>query len=271
MRKSIIIALTIVLVTAAFKTADVLQQLKLSRQEAEGFVEKTVEYGHLSYPSSARFLPVESRLEVTRDIIEFARVYTNSAAFKAVYAQWWKEQEPPKPLTVDERLKRAEKEDGRVGEQGNEAVNNLREQIKQTTDPQMKKSLQEALDAYLETQQQMQTPEMKQMMTNAAVMQKKQFEEDYKTENEKYKILYEQWQAKKDSKVIIRQLLKNYLATVKTVDFNAATMQNSYGKKVFVNPEYQAKPADWKLCFRAGKQVNEAARPLVEQWLHELE
>jgi hypothetical protein len=36
---------------------------------------------------------------------------------------------------------------------------------------------------------------------------------------------------------------------------------------VFVNPEYERKPSDWKFIFRSGKESSDAARVVATQWL----
>jgi hypothetical protein len=53
------------------------------------------------------------------------------------------------------------------------------------------------------------------------------------------------------------------------IDFNAA-LKESGGNKVFVNPAYEKKSNKWKMAFRAGKEVTEAARAFAQQWLKEL-
>jgi hypothetical protein len=40
---------------------------------------------------------------------------------------------------------------------------------------------------------------------------------------------------------------------------------------VFADEKLEAKPAEWKLCFRAGKEATGAARAFAEGWLAELE
>ncbi len=59
------------------------------------------------------------------------------------------------------------------------------------------------------------------------------------------------------------------LETTKDVDFNAK-LTEQYGKKRFVNPAYEAKSAEWKMAFRAGKEVTEVTRSFAQQWLNEL-
>ncbi len=42
------------------------------------------------------------------------------------------------------------------------------------------------------------------------------------------------------------------------------------GKKIFRNPDYERKPPNWKLCYRAGRETIEAAWGCTKQWLEEL-
>jgi hypothetical protein len=43
------------------------------------------------------------------------------------------------------------------------------------------------------------------------------------------------------------------------------------GKIRFANPQLESKPANWKLYFRAGKEVIEAVRFSATEWLRQLE
>lgn len=69
-----------------------------------------------------------------------------------------------------------------------------------------------------------------------------------------------------DANVLIKQRLQEFLSTSATVDFNA-----QLNGSMFANPEYEAKSGQWKMCFRAGKAVVEAAREEAQAWLKELE
>jgi hypothetical protein len=40
---------------------------------------------------------------------------------------------------------------------------------------------------------------------------------------------------------------------------------------VFENPEYEKKPREWKMCFRAGRETIETARVYASNWLKEIE
>jgi hypothetical protein len=65
---------------------------------------------------------------------------------------------------------------------------------------------------------------------------------------------------------MVKQRLQEFLDISKTVDFDAE-LQGS----MFKNPAYERKSAQWKMCYRAGKEVVEAAREEADKWLKELQ
>ncbi len=68
--------------------------------------------------------------------------------------------------------------------------------------------------------------------------------------------------------VMVKKRLQDYLALVKTVDFNAKlTVPDKYKIQQFVNPVYERKNHQWKACFRAGKEVNDVFTSFVQEWL----
>lgn len=71
-----------------------------------------------------------------------------------------------------------------------------------------------------------------------------------------------------DPSGIIKKRLEEYLALSATVDFSAQlTPADKYGKKKFMNPEYEKKSNKWKACYRAGKEVNDVVTAFVREWL----
>ena len=64
--------------------------------------------------------------------------------------------------------------------------------------------------------------------------------------------------------------MKKYLEIESSVDYNAKTVKNNFGKMVFVDEQYETKPADWKQCYRAGKEINDFGKSFAQQWLNEL-
>jgi hypothetical protein len=64
---------------------------------------------------------------------------------------------------------------------------------------------------------------------------------------------------------MIKKRLADFLEISATVDFDAEVNSGQ-----FVNQEYQKKSNWWKMCYRAGKDVVNAAREEAESWLKEL-
>lgn len=70
----------------------------------------------------------------------------------------------------------------------------------------------------------------------------------------------------KNPDVTIRRRLEAFLEMSATVDFDA-----KLEGRQFADPEYEAKPSEWKMCFRAGREATMAAREEAEAWIKELE
>jgi hypothetical protein len=264
----LVIAIPAVLTLAAM--IDPLQQLGIKTENAQRYVLESISYGNLSYPGTARTVAPSLRVDVAKGITEFAKSYTQTTLFKTQYSDWWKGIEPQKPATLEDRVKELEERTAHDKAAGDESIANMKKQINETKDPGMKKALEEALKQYDAMKKQMESPQMKATMDQGMVMQKKQMEEDAKKDLDNYNKEHAGWLAKKDPNVAIKKYLRQYLALLNTVDFNAATYKNSYGQTVFKDPANEGKPSDWKMCFRAGKDVNAVTKNFAQRWLTEL-
>ncbi|PWU00728.1 MAG: hypothetical protein C5B52_08405 [Bacteroidetes bacterium] len=69
-----------------------------------------------------------------------------------------------------------------------------------------------------------------------------------------------------DPNEMLKMRLQEFLDVSATVDFGA---QVSGGR--FVKSEYESKSPQWKMCYRAGKDVIQVAREEAQVWLKELE
>ncbi|HTK18449.1 MAG TPA: hypothetical protein VL442_03000 [Mucilaginibacter sp.] len=67
-----------------------------------------------------------------------------------------------------------------------------------------------------------------------------------------------------DPAELVRNRLKEFLEVSATVDFDAKLIG-----KTFSDPTYESKDQKWKMYFRAGKPVIDAAREEVKKWLQE--
>jgi len=68
-----------------------------------------------------------------------------------------------------------------------------------------------------------------------------------------------------DPKELVRSRLKEFLEVSSTVDFDAKLIG-----KTFADAAYESKDQKWKMYFRAGKPVIEAAQDEVRKWLQEV-
>jgi hypothetical protein len=73
----------------------------------------------------------------------------------------------------------------------------------------------------------------------------------------------------KDPAVQLAKRLEAFLAATDDVDFEATTHDQG-SRRMFDKAEYEAKPAEWKMCYRAGKETTEAVRAFARDWLAEL-
>ncbi len=73
-----------------------------------------------------------------------------------------------------------------------------------------------------------------------------------------------------DPRRLVAMRLTHFLDVTKDVDF-AAQLVDKDKKKVFADAALEAKPAEWKMCFRAGKPATDAARAFAQKWLNDLQ
>ncbi|HWI20600.1 MAG TPA: hypothetical protein VNT81_22750, partial [Vicinamibacterales bacterium] len=73
-----------------------------------------------------------------------------------------------------------------------------------------------------------------------------------------------------DPRALIAMRLRHYLDVTADVNFAAELVQKDK-KKVFADASLEAKPAEWKMAFRAGKPAHDVARAFAQKWLSDLQ
>lgn len=73
-----------------------------------------------------------------------------------------------------------------------------------------------------------------------------------------------------DARALVAMRLRKFLDLSKDVAYGAQLVDKD-GKKVFADPALEARPAEWKMCFRAGKPATDAARSFAQKWLGDLQ
>lgn len=87
-------------------------------------------------------------------------------------------------------------------------------------------------------------------------------------EKQQYEAELEKWEKNypTDHRLLIARRLQKFLAVSVDVDFNAQLVEID-GYMKFADEQYEKKSAEWKLCFRAGKETVDAARAFATAWL----
>lgn len=72
-----------------------------------------------------------------------------------------------------------------------------------------------------------------------------------------------------DPRALVANRLRHFLELSSDVAYDAKLVDQG-GRKVFADPALEAKPKEWKMCFRAGKPATDAARAFAQKWLNDL-
>jgi hypothetical protein len=73
-----------------------------------------------------------------------------------------------------------------------------------------------------------------------------------------------------DPRALIAMRLRRFLDVTNDLNY-AAQLVDKGNKKAFADAALEAKPAEWKMAFRAGKPATDAARTFAQRWLADLQ
>jgi hypothetical protein len=203
-----------------------------------------------------------ARARAAQGIMGWAKAYTETAPFKVAYAKQRDRDRPAPPRTrgsVDDELAQQQAEQRKGVE---EARKNL-----EKMPPEMRKSM-EATIRQLEDQQAKMAADPKMM---AMIRQGIQMQRAGEAKAYQERLLAHEKRYPEDSRTLIAQRLQQFLDVSADVDFTARLIKADSGKLKFAEPRYEAKPGNWKICFRAGKEAVGAARTFAASWLKELQ
>lgn len=263
---AIIAFTTIIMFSYGFKKKadDLWSQLGISQQKANNNIKESFTRGFLNIYGVKNIKNVGSgnKLAVARDLLNYTKQFMNTQ-FKAAYE---KERANAKPAEPEVNA-------GRTKEQiQKEEVAKLEKAIKETEasmktlDAATQKIMQSTMDVNKKLLAEYKKPDNKmfEMMAQNEKYELESRKEDYNRDLEQWEENYPA-----DYKQVIKNRLEQMLDITSDVDFDAATREE-YGKKKFVNPNYEGKSSAWKMAFRAGKEVTGLTRAFAEQWLKEL-
>src|SRR5262245_57431365 len=103
-------------------------------------------------------------------------------------------------------------------------------------------------------------------------IQRQGIEQRRAEEKASYESALTQWEKNypEDVHALIGLRLRDFLGTTEGMDFDADLTERD-GRQVFEDPELEAKPAEWKVYFRAGEGAVTAAREAATEWLDDID
>lgn len=250
--------LFLVVTLSAAGAGDVLQQLKISKKDAASETIASLAGGHVNtwrVRSVFKAAPPAARAALVEQTLIWTKAYVDSSQFAKDYAAYREQAKPRAPertTTVDQELAQRKKE---RDEQLAEAKKNIA-----TVPAEYRKMAEDGYKASAEAMKQLDTPEFRKIERQGIEMQRKQEDQNHAEELARW-----EEDLPEDPKALVKARLEQFLEATDDVDF-AATLN---GRK-FANAQYERKPQEWKLAYRAGKEPVEKARAFAEKWLKEM-
>lgn len=269
-RISVILSLFLAtLILFSFKYSDkaidaLWQQLGITQQQGTERIKSSFlnNYFDSRGVSKIKNLAAGDRTAMAKDILSYSKEYLNSAAFIKEYEELRKNAKPTKP-----EINTQTKEDIRK-EKITEAEKNIKEteELIKKSNADMKAIFESVLETHKSTLQEYKDPNstMLDLIYQGELNKAKDDSSNYEMSMQNWRKNYPE-----DYKLFIKTRLQHYLEVANTVDFAAQTMEKS-GKQRFVNPVYETKNNEWKMIYRAGKEVYNSTKPFAEQWLQEI-
>lgn len=247
--------------TAKKITDDVWKILGTTEKEGKYSISQSFIRGSLyTYGTkNARNIALGNRAAVTTELLNNVKEHVNSPGFQNDYKQW--RENMLKSFTIVPPVTREQITKKKITET-EDVIKTYENALKATTDANAKKDFNMALEMSKK-----QLAEYKSGKSAQIDYEVRQGEMRYQEEKNKK----EEWEKQnpESNPGLVKQRLNEFLEATKGIDYNAALVEKN-GKKYFSNPKYEAKDGQWKMAFRAGKEVTETARAFAQQWLKEL-
>lgn len=260
-----IICLFLFSFTVSSKLAnDVWQQLGLSQVQGTEKIKNSFLNNYLDYYGARNIknITTGSRAAVAEDLLSYAKQYMSGAAFKSEYEKIRVSAKPVEPVGTVRTKEDIRKE--KIDET-KKAIKST-EEIMKAGDASMKEIMQGVLDMHKANLKEYQDPNS-QMIELFYQGEQYNHDNNIRSYNENMKKWETDYPA--DYRQMIKSRLQRYIDLAKTVDFSAELVEKN-GKKRFVNLVYERKNAEWKMIFRAGKEVRDVAVAFASQWIKEL-
>jgi hypothetical protein len=244
--------------------ADLWDQLGTSKQSGTNSIKESFLNGYFYYSGrNIKHILSGDRAAIAKDLLNYSKEYVNSEEFAKAYERHRLGNKPmePAPAIAGDSIRRKFINDIKKGIESTEKF------MKTSNDAEMKKTMQESLTMLQATLKDYEDPNSQ---TIKIAIEGEQYNYEFRMKG--YKTALKAWEEKfpVNVKPMIKVRLQQLLTLTKDVDFNAQ-LTDRFGKKVFVNKDFERKPTEWKMAFRAGKEVTTTVQAFARQWLQELQ
>jgi hypothetical protein len=241
------------------------KQLGLTQQQGNDKIKNSFinDYFDTYGLRTAKNIATGNRAAIAKDLLTYVKQYVNSPSFKTVYEKERNYAKPNVPVP-NSKTKESIRKD-KIEE--TKKLMKTTEEIIKTSKDDMKKTMQNILDMHKKNLADYQDPNSKfidmlwkqELSTRESDM--KHYEENLKRWETNYPA---------NHKEVVKMRLQRYLTVAATVDFGAELVTGTDKKKRFVNRTYESKNYEWKMIYRAGKEVYDVAKVFAENWQKEL-
>lgn len=260
-----VLAAVVVAALADIKAVKALEMVGIPADLTKESVYYSLTGGYLNYPNpmSLKKIAAGQRAEAVREIVAFAKGYVRSDDFKNRYMEYRNNQKPEPPEKPKPMAQQRAEQKAQLQQSIKETETNMKSLLAD-----QRQMLQPTVEMMKQQLKEYDNPENPMFSKQMEEMQKQM----YDMQMEEHRTKTAEWEQKYpvDAKPMIRGWLTKFLDETKDVDFSAALKDGPYGKKIFVNPAYENKSSNWKMAYRAGRDVVETGRAAARQWLEEL-
>lgn len=264
-----LIAITLIAAFCSFRyvvatTDELWRQLGITQQDGVDNIRNSFLNGYFSYTGVKNItnMATGNRVAITKDLLAYAKQYVGSRNFQNEYEKNRQQYKPVMPAPTVRSLEDIRKE--QIA--GVEKQIATTEGIIKNGNAEMKKIMQPVLEIHKKNLKEYQAPNSKTvtMLYQDQLLKQQQ-------DSAQYQKAFKNWQANypADYRQMVKQRLQYYVDIASTVDFSAALKAEGHKMK-FVNNVYEGKNNDWKMVYRAGKEVNEAVISFSRAWILEL-
>jgi len=243
---------------------DFWKQLGISLTQGNDKIKNSFVSGYLQFYGlrNVKNIALDQRADIAKNLLAYTKSYVNGAEFKNFYARQradFKPMEPTKTIRSKEEIRRALIADYEKSIRESEKVMG-------TVDADLKKIFQENIVSAKKQIEDLKKPDNQvvEIMHQGEISNQRYEQERYRKDLAKWETDYPA-----DPNGLVKKRLQRYLDIAATVDFEAK-LTEKYGKMRFVNPAYESKSADWKVIYRAGKDVCDVTRQFAGEWIKEL-